>query len=210
LEVTNNFVELCGTVGEMPKFSHIGGGENYCIFPLDIERLSGAVDRVNIIAREDILNDREVYESSRVIVRGELRSYNNKQGGGGSRLVITVLAKEAAGADLTEDQNAVRLSGVICKEPNLRKTPMGRQICDIMLAVNRRYGRSDYLPCIAWERVAEAAAMRGVGDALTFEGRIQSRKYMKSENDTVTERTAFEVSIVTLIEESETAPPQMA
>jgi len=200
LEVTNNVVELCGTATEKPKFSHIGGGENYYTFPLEIERLSGYVDRVNIIAREGLLENLEVDESSRLIVIGELRSYNNKKGNGGSRLIITVLAKELHFSD-DDYQNAVRLTGVICKAPNLRKTPMGRQICDIMLAVNRRYGRSDYLPCIAWGRLAETVAVLSVGDNLSFEGRIQSRRYMKSENDTVMERTAFEVSIVTLFVE---------
>jgi len=198
--VTNNIVELCGTTAEKPKFSHVGGGENYYIFPLKIERLSGAIDRVNIIAREDSLEDLEVDGSSRIVVTGELRSYNNKQGGGGNRLVITVLAKDLHTSD-DEAKNIVRLTGVICKAPNLRKTPMGRQICDIMLAVNRRYGRSDYLPCIAWGRNAEIAGELCVGDSLSFEGRIQSRKYMKSENDTVVERTAFEVSIVTILED---------
>lgn len=198
--MTNNVVELCGTTAGRPEFSHIGGGENYYTFPLEIERLSGYVDRVNIIAREDLLENLEVDGSTRLVVIGELRSYNNKRGDGGSRLVITVLAKELYFAD-DEDQNIVRLSGVICKAPNLRKTPMGRQICDIMLAVNRRYGRSDYLPCIAWGRLAETAAVLSVGDNLSFEGRLQSRKYLKSENDTVMERTAFEVSIVAFFTE---------
>ena len=199
MEGINNIVELCGTTAEKPRFSHNGGGENYFIFPLEIERLSGYVDKINIIAREDLLESLEVNDCSRIKVAGELRSFNNKRGGG-SRLVITVLAKDICFSD-DEDRNFVWLSGVICKPPNFRKTPMGRQISDIMLAVNRRYGRSDYLPCIAWGRLAETAANLQVGDSLSFEGRIQSRKYTKTENDTVNERTAFEVSIVTLFEE---------
>lgn len=198
MESTNNVVELCGAAVERPKFSHVGGGESYFSFPLEVQRLSGYVDRINIIAREALLTGLEIDGSLSVNVIGELRSYNNKKGGG-SRLVITVLAREMLFSD-GKDKNFVALSGVICKPPNLRKTPMGRQISDIMLAVNRRYGRSDYLPCIAWGRLAESAAALGVGDSLSFEGRIQSRKYMKSENETVTERTAFEVSIVTLCE----------
>jgi single-stranded DNA-binding protein len=97
-----------------------------------------------------------------------------------------------------EDKNSVSLTGAVCKKPNLRKTPMGRQICDIMLAVNRRYGRSDYLPCIAWGRLAENASELKIGDTITLEGRIQSRKYIKTENGIATERTAFEVSIVSI------------
>ena len=196
MEGTNNVVELCGTPAEKPIFSHTGGGEEYFTFPLEIGRLSGYIDRINIVARRTLLEGLEVGENPRLGVTGELRSFNNKKGGG-NRLVITVLAKEIYFSD-GEDSNRVSLSGVICKPPNLRRTPMGRQISDIMLAVNRRYGRSDYLPCIAWGGMAEACAALGVGDSLSFEGRIQSRKYIKAENDTAEERTAFEVSIVSV------------
>ena len=199
MEETNNVVELCGSVAEKPVFSHTGGGEDYFMFPLEIERLSGNKDCINIVARRQLLENLIIGDQSRLNVVGQLRSFNNKKGEGGSRLIITVLARELFFSD-GEDKNHVALNGVICKPPNLRKTPMGRQISDIMLAVNRRYGRSDYLPCIAWGRLAEAAAALKVGDILSFEGRIQSRKYTKTENETVTERTAFEVSIVTLLE----------
>ena len=196
MEEMNNYVELCGTLADKPKFSHMGGSDNYYSFPLDIERLSGFVDTINIIVREDMLEQLEVDNSSHVAITGELRSYNNKHGEG-SRLVISVLAKQLALCD-DDDKNTVLLTGALCKRPNLRKTPMGRQICDLMLAVNRRYGRSDYLPCIAWGRLAENTAALVVGDALSLEGRIQSRKYIKSINGVLTERTAFEVSVVSL------------
>ena len=205
MEETNNIVELCGSVAEKPVFSHTGGGEDYFMFPLEIERLSGYVDCINIVARRQLLENLVICDHSRLNVVGQLRSFNNKKGAGGSRLIITVLARELFFSD-GEDKNNVVLTGVICKPPNLRKTPMGRQISDIMLAVNRRYGRSDYLPCIAWGRLAEAAAELKVGDSLSFEGRIQSRRYTKTENETVTERTAFEVSIVTLFNETSEAP----
>ncbi|WP_073076138.1 single-stranded DNA-binding protein [Sporobacter termitidis] len=193
----NNVVELCGSIADKPRFSHMGGSESYFSFPLDIERLSGFVDTVNIIVRQEMLEKLEIEDSQHIAVTGELRSFNNKRGDG-SRLVISVFAKELYFTD-DEDKNLVRLTGAICKKPNLRKTPMGRQICDIMLAVNRRYGRSDYLPCIAWGRLAEGAAELAVGDTISLEGRIQSRKYIKNENGAATERTAFEVSIVTLL-----------
>ncbi len=196
MEEMNNYVELCGTLADKPKFSHVGGSDNYYSFPLDIERLSGFVDTINIIVREDMLEQLEVDNSSHVAITGELRSFNNKHGEG-SRLVISVLAKQLALCD-DDDKNTVLLTGALCKRPNLRKTPMGRQICDLMLAVNRRYGRSDYLPCIAWGRLAENTAALVVGDALSLEGRIQSRKYIKSINGVLTERTAFEVSVVSL------------
>jgi single-strand DNA-binding protein len=196
LEGMTNVVELCGTLADKPKFSHTGGSDNYFSFPLDIERLSGFVDTINIIARQDIISRLEIDNSSHLAITGELRSFNNKRGDG-SRLVISVLAKDIYFTD-DEDKNLVLLTGAVCKRPNLRKTPMGRQICDIMLAVNRRYGRSDYLPCIAWGRLAESTAELKVGDVIALEGRIQSRKYIKTENGIMTERTAFEVSIVSI------------
>ena len=196
MEGMNNFVELCGSLADKPRFSHIGGIDNYYSFPLDIERLSGYVDTINIIVREDMLEQLEVDECSHLAVTGELRSYNNKHGEG-SRLVISVLAKQLMFTD-EADRNTVCLAGALCKRPNLRRTPMGRQICDLMLAVNRKYGRSDYLPCIAWGRLAESTAELAVGDTLALEGRIQSRKYIKSANGILTERTAFEVSIISL------------
>jgi primosomal replication protein N len=193
----NNFVELCGTIADKPRFSHMGGSDNYYSFPLDIERLSGFVDTINIIAREDMIDQLEIDNCSHLTVTGELRSYNNKHGEG-SRLVISVLAKQLMFTD-EEDKNTVLLLGALCKRPNLRKTPMGRQICDLMLAVNRKYGRSDYLPCIAWGKLAETTAEMSVGETLSLEGRIQSRKYIKSVNGILTERTAFEVSVVSLV-----------
>lgn len=197
MEGMNNFVELCGTIADKPKFSHIGGNDNYYSFQLDIERLSGFVDTINIIAREDMLEQLEIENCSHLAATGELRSYNNKHGEG-SRLVISVLTKQLMFTD-DDDKNTVLLTGALCKRPNLRKTPMGRQICDLMLAVNRKYGRSDYLPCIAWGKLAENTAEMSVGDTLSLEGRIQSRKYIKSINGILTERTAYEVSVVSLV-----------
>ena len=197
MEGTNNVVEICGSVAEKPKFSHMGGSENYFSFPLDIERLSGFVDTVNVIVRQEMLEKLEIGSSRHLSVLGEIRSFNNKRGDG-SRLVISVFAKEMCFTD-EECKNTVRLTGAVCKKPNLRKTPMGRQICDVMLAVNRRYGRSDYLPCIAWGRLAESMSELEVGDTISLEGRIQSRRYIKTENGVSAERTAYEVSIVSLV-----------
>jgi len=196
LEGMNNVVELCGCIADKPKFSHIGGSDNYFSFPLDIERLSGFVDTINIIIRQEMMDRLEIDDSRHLAVTGELRSFNNKRGDG-SRLVISAFAKDIMFTD-EDDKNSVSLTGAVCKKPNLRKTPMGRQICDIMLAVNRRYGRSDYLPCIAWGRLAESTADLKIGDMISLEGRIQSRKYIKTESGLLTERTAFEVSIVSL------------
>lgn len=194
MEGTNNFVELCGTVAGRPVFSHKSRNEDYYIFPLETERLSGTVDRLNVIVRYSMLCDLEIEEKQRLAVVGELRSFNNKSGEG-NRLVITIFAKELYFTD-DEDRNNVFLIGALCKPPNLRRTPMGREICDLMLAVNRRYGRSDYLPCIAWGQLAQVVSGLYVGDTIELEGRIQSRKYIKNEDGVPVEHTAFEVSII--------------
>ena len=198
MESVNNSAVMCGTVAEAPRFSHTSGdsGDRYVTFPMEIERLSGALDRINVVAREADIARLELTGQPRLSVAGEIRSFNNKSGQG-NRLVITVFAKELAFTD-EQDSNSVRLSGMLCKEPTLRKTPMGRQICDIILAVNRRYGRSDYLPCIAWGRTAQELSTRTTGEPVSLMGRIQSRKYIKATPDGAEERTAFEISVITL------------
>ena len=135
-------------------------------------------------------------------VAGEMRSFNNKSGVG-PRLVITVFARELWFDD-GEDENVVELRGALCKPPNLRVTPLGREICDLMLAVRRRYGRSDYLPCIAWGNCARAAARWDVGAAVWLTGRIQSRAYLKTENGETVEKTAYEVSVIHITPEEDT------
>ena len=189
-----NAVNLCGTLAGRPTFSHNSKNTEFYTFPLEIVRLSGNADIINIMADRKLLEETEIDDGDFVEVAGELRSYNNKSGTG-SKLVISVLAKKLS---LThgEDENMVVLQGALCKAPNLRRTPMGRQICDMMLAVNRKYGKSDYLPCIAWGQTAMDAAELDVGDRIRVEGRIQSRKYIKNENGENFERTAFEVSAV--------------
>ena len=192
----HNRVELYGVLAGSPAFSHESRGERFFTFPLETRRLSGTVDCLNIIARENLLEHLDVTESAKLHILGELRSFNNKRGPG-SRLVITVFAREISLED-GEDINQVSLCGTICKPPNLRTTPMGRDICDFMLAVNRRYGRSDYLPCIAWGALAQQCAGLTVGDGVALEGRLQSRIYQKVIDGVTQERTAFEVSVTTL------------
>ena len=196
MDPCSNFVELRGALAGRPRFSHSGKNENYYTFPMDICRLSGAVDTINVIARQELLSSCPADGAEGVGVRGELRSFNNRSGEG-SRLVITVFAKEIFPTD-GENVNTVSFCGTLCKPPNLRRTPMGRLICDMMLAVNRRYGRSDYLPCIAWGQLAEETSALGVGDTICVDGRIQSRRYIKIEDGVPEERTAFEVSAVSI------------
>jgi single-strand DNA-binding protein len=188
-----NHVVLRGIMAGAPEFSHSSRGERFYTFPLETKRLSGAVDRINVVLREDAL-DSELGEAEKITVSGELRSFNNRRGGG-ARLVITVFARDIAFED-GPDVNEVELTGTLCKQPNLRTTPMGRDICDLMLAVNRRCGRSDYLPCITWGLKAREAAGWSVSDRVHLTGRIQSRGYIKLVDGEAYERTAFEVSVV--------------
>ncbi|MDR1298854.1 MAG: single-stranded DNA-binding protein [Oscillospiraceae bacterium] len=204
MENTANRVQLHGIPVEQPRFSHFGGDESFYIFALDVPRLSGVSDIINVVASKSDISALESCDFMRhdIDIEGELRSFNNTSGIG-NRLVITVLAKKLAFSQ-SPDKNSVFLTGAICKKPNLRQTPLGSTICDLMLAVPRRSGRADYLPCIAWGDVAQSAAALSAGDAVTLEGRIQSRKYAKTEPDgTSSEHTAFEVSIKTREREGE-------
>ncbi len=189
----NNRVSLTGIPCGLPAFSHESRGSLFYTFPLAVERLSGYADRPNVILREEMLSAVRGGRSGMLRVDGELRSFNNRSGEG-SRLVITVFARQIEAPEAEVWENAVELSGTLCKPPKVRVTPMGREICDLMLAVNRRYGRSDYLPCIAWGRNARLAALRSVGDRLALTGRIQSREYVKNREEGPVTRTAFEIS----------------
>ena len=188
-----NTVELCGALAAAPRFSHLSRGERFFIFPVETRRLSGAVDTINVVAREALLAALRIEEAERLCVQGELRSFNNRREEG-PKLVITVFARALSLAAGGEDVNAITLRGALCKPPVLRVTPMGRDICDLMLAVNRRCGRSDYLPCICWGARARAAALYGVGDAVELTGRVQSRQYIKLIEGEPVEKTAYEVS----------------
>ena len=187
---------LQGTVAEEPVFSHENHGIQYDSFPLTVRRLSGAEDRVNVIAARTLLEQHPVRAGQEVEIEGEARSFNNKSGKG-SRLVITLYARCIRPAE-GEHRNDLVLAGALCKEPVFRRTPMGREICDLLLAVNRRYGRADYLPCIAWGALARRCAELEVGDAVRLEGRFQSRTYTKVENGVSSQRTAYEISIMRL------------
>lgn len=187
-----NRVELCGTVSDAPGYSHESRGLRFYSFPLQARRLSGAADRINIIAREDLLAGPMPEAGDRLQVLGELRSFNNKSGIG-ARLVITVYARQILPWD-GPDENTAELAGTVCKEPVLRRTPLGREICDMILAVPRRYRRSDYIPVIAWGAQAREAALCGVGTRLLLRGRVQSRQYTKVIDGVSMERTAFELS----------------
>ena len=196
--ISRNTARLCGVIAAAPAFSHSGRGECFYTFPLEVARLSGATDKINIIVRDELMESIQLCEAEKICVVGELRSFNNKSGEG-AKLVITVFAKELYLCD-DDDLNEVHLIGTLCKKPNLRMTPMGRDICDLMLAVNRRYGRSDYLPCITWGLKAREAAEWDTGTMVTLEARIQSRNYIKIVGGDPVEKTAFEVSVTDIAE----------
>lgn len=189
----NNSVLLCGHMVEKPHFSHSSRGQDFYSFPLEIPRLSGNCDLLNILVRPKQLESAGVEDGDRIYISGQLRTFNNRKNEG-AKLVITVLAREIELAD-SDYINSISLHGTLCKKPNLRCTPMGRDICDMMLAVNRRYGRSDYIPCICWGSRARAAAEWDVGTKLDIEGRVQSRKYIKLIDSVTVEKTAYEVSV---------------
>lgn len=186
-----NRAELCGMVAEDPRYSHESRGGEFYIFPLETCRLSGTADRLNVILRREMVTPL-LTAGATVRVGGELRSFNNKSGVG-NRLILTVFAREIK-PWYGEDENRIALTGTICKEPGLRVTPMGREICDIILAVGRRYHRSDYIPVITWGLQAREVARKTVGDRLSVQGRLQSRSYTKIVDGEPEERVAYEVS----------------
>ena len=194
---THNRVILCGTPLSSPVFSHASRLEPFYTFPLEVARLSGTVDTINVLLREELLPELKPSRAGLIRIAGEVRSFNNHSGEG-SKLVISVFARELSPPETPVWVNEVELTGTLCKSPNRRTTPMGREICDLMLAVNRRYGRADYLPCIAWGTLAQRCGGLHVGDGVKLEGRLQSRSYQKVVDGVTQDRTAFEVSVMHL------------
>ena len=195
MEHTDNRIELCGSLAELPQFSHENHDRRFYRFVLEVERLSGAVDLLPVIVPEAVLEAMDISGGSMLAVGGQIRSFNSRMPGG-RRLVISVYAEKLETCE-EETRNVVELTGVVCKEPVYRRTPLGREICDVMLAVNRPYHRADYIPCIFWGRTASEVAACSVGDALSLTGRLQSRAYVKMLENGTENRTAYEVSAMT-------------
>ena len=162
---------------------------------LEVERLSGTRDILPVIAAQELLDTIDLSGGSRIRVRGEIRSYNSRTENI-RRLHIFIFALELTVCE-GEAENEVFLSGTVCKEPIFRRTPLGREICDVMLAVPRAFHRADYLPCILWGKVAAQAADCGVGCRMLLDGRLQSRIYTKLTDQGPEERTTYEVSALT-------------
>lgn len=193
----NNVVTLSGLVVSEPELDHILYGEEFYTFSISIPRLSGAADVLPLTVSDRLMLGRMPQIGEHVTMRGQLRSYN-KQVEGASRLIITAFAKLFKYEDDENDRefiNDISITGFICKPVIYRTTPFMREIADILVAVNRQYGKSDYLPCIAWGRNARFAGNLAVGEQIHMEGRIQSRRYQKviGKNETI-ERTAYEIS----------------
>ena len=190
-----NIVTLSGLVASEPELDQVLYGEEFYIFNVSIPRLSGAADLLPITVSNRLMLGRMPQIGDHITTHGQLRSYN-KQVDGYSRLIITVFAKTSDyETECDEFVNDIAVTGFICKPVIYRTTPFMREIADILIAVNRQYGKSDYLPCIAWGRNARFASKLPVGEQIRIEGRVQSRQYQKSINEFETvERTAYEIS----------------
>lgn len=195
MEQFANHITLTGCLASAPQYSHSNHGRRFYSFFLEVARLSGTIDRLQIIAAEELLAATPVEEGEGLSIEGQIRSFNNRSNEG-RRLIISVLAEQMSVSSAPHD-NRVTLQGIICKDPVYRRTPLGREICDIMLAVNRPYRRADYLPCILWGRCAQEVSAYPVGTPLQLIGRLQSREYIKLIDGVAEQRTAYEISAIT-------------
>lgn len=196
--IENNQVTIMGEVVSGFTFSHEVFGEGFYMVDISVKRLSNSRDLIPVMISERLIDVTQDYTGKFLMVTGQFRSYNRHEEQK-NRLVLSVFAREAEFIDEEPDgakTNTILLDGYICKLPVYRKTPLGREIADLLLAVNRPYGKSDYIPCICWGRNARFASTFQVGEHVQLIGRIQSREYMKKLSETETEkRTAYEVSV---------------
>lgn len=204
----NNKVSLFGKVVSEPIFSHEVYGEKFYEFSMEVNRLSESVDIIPVVFSERLIPIEEIKLKLNVQILGQYRSYNNQQAEGRSKLVLMVFAREVEVTDemTLNNANEIFLEGFVCKKPNYRKTPFGREISDLLIAVNRAYNKSDYIPCIAWGRNAKYCESFNVGDKVRVYGRVQSREYEKKfESGEVEKKVAYEISVskLELVKEEE-------
>ena len=196
--IENNQVTIMGKVATEFSFSHEVFGEGFYMVEVEVKRLSNSEDRIPLMISERLIDVTQDYTGEYIMVHGQFRSYNRHEEQK-NRLVLSVFVREISFMEEEPDgtkTNSIWLDGYICKEPIYRKTPLGREIADLLLAVNRPYGKSDYIPCICWGRNARYASGFEVGEQVQLLGRIQSREYVKRISDTETEkRVAYEVSV---------------
>ena len=194
MDTEHNQLCLCGVIETPPTLDHEVFGEHFYRLDLRVPRLYGAQDLLPVTISERLMSH-QIAPGMQLCMAGQLRSYNKVMGGAG-RLLLTAFAQRLLSPNDEENPNLVHLTGAICKPPSFRTTPFGREITDLMLAVNRAFGKSDYIPCIAWGRTARYAAQLAVGDRLEVHGRFQSREYQKQMPDgTSLSRIAYEVSL---------------
>ncbi len=201
MEHKTNEIILRGTLQSLPQFSHENHGKRFFRFCLEVPRLSGAVDILPVVAEEQILAQIDPTGGEMLTVTGQIRSHNQREDGV-RHLLIFVFALSIVAED-GEPINNVYLEGPLCREPTYRLTPLGREICDAMLAVPRAFRRADYLPCILWGRIAQEVSKCHTRDVIAVEGRLQSRVYTKLTDDGPVQKTAYEISALTaeIIEE---------
>lgn len=194
-QMNNNKVYLKGIVISEPKFSHEVCEEKFFEVNFEVKRLSNATDIIPVIISEKLLINNNFSVGNEVAIRGQYRSYNSQEDNK-SKLILNVFAREIVEIQENENPNTIELTGFICKPSIFRVTPFKREICDVLIAVNRAYNKSDYLPCIAWGRNARFVKDLKVGEKVNIVGRIQSREYQKKISDTETiTKTAYEISI---------------
>ena len=192
MEQTTNTITLRGTLLSLPQLSHSNHGKQFYRFTLEVPRLSGAVDLLPVVAESAVLMDLDPTAGDMLTVCGQIRSHNQRSGDG-RHLLIFVFAASVT-VECGEPLNEVYLEGPLCREPTFRTTPLGREICDAMLAVPRAFHRADYLPCIIWGRTAQQISQCHTRDVIAIRGRLQSRIYTKLTEEGAFERTAYEIS----------------
>jgi len=195
MEHSENQIILRGSLVELPQFSHENHRKRFYRFTLCVPRLSGAEDLLPVIASEQVLEKMDLSGGTMLRIEGQIRTHNIRENGA-RRLLIFVFASSVT-AEEGEPINDVLLQGPLCRDASYRHTPLGREICDVMLAVPRAFRRADYLPCILWGRIAKDAAGLQTGQVLRISGRLQSRVYTKLTEEGRQERTAYEVSALT-------------
>lgn len=196
--IVNNQVTISGEIVSEFRFSHELYGEKFYLMDVEVPRLSDSSDRIPVMVSDRLVDTNQDFIGVKIKVEGQFRSYNRHEEKK-NRLILSVFAREIELVDEIEEgekSNQIYLDGYICKEPIYRKTPLGREIADILIAVNRPYGKSDYIPCICWGRNARFASNLEVGTRCIVKGRVQSREYSKRFSETeVEKRIAYEVSI---------------
>ena len=187
-----NTITLRGSLQALPKFSHENHGKRFYRFFLEVPRLSGTIDTLPIITDEWLLNKIDLTGGEMLTITGQIRSHNNRVDG--IRHLLIFVFAESITAEDGEGINEVIIEGPLCREPTYRRTPLGREICDVMLAVPRAFHRADYLPCILWGRTAQEVAACHTRDSIRICGRLQSRIYTKQTDHGSEDRVAYEIS----------------